>query len=77
MSDTSTHNFVDFWAIHSEKDGMPALADWAKSEREAEQKMADLQKSCAEPEKTEFWVMRMTQAELDSFQLNGVIPEDA
>jgi hypothetical protein len=70
------HQFAPFWGIHSEKDEQPQLRGWAKTEDEAKQKMAEIQKDDDDAD-TEYWVIQMTEAEADSFKTAGVIPEDA
>lgn len=70
------HDFANVWAIHAERDGQPWLRDWATTEAEAKQKMAAFQKDDEGADKTEYWVMQMTRAEVVSFQAAGVIPEN-
>lgn len=70
------HDFADVWAVHAERDGQPWLRDWARSEAEANQKMAALQASDENAAETEYWVIRMTKSEVESFQAAGVIPGD-
>ena len=70
------HEFAPFWAVHSEKDGQPSLRAWAKSEADAAARMAEIQKADRDPS-SEYWVMQMTAAEVESFKIAGVIPEDA
>lgn len=71
------HKFVDYWAIHSERDGRPAMVGWARSEAEATERMEALRAEDPEASQAEYWVMRMTEPELESYRLAGVIPADA
>lgn len=73
---TENHEFSNVWGIHAEKDGQPWLRDWATSESEANQKMSQFQTDDEDANNTEYWVMRMTTAELQSFQLADLIPEE-
>ena len=71
------HDFVNVWAVHAEREGQPWLRDWARSENEAKEKLADCQGNDDDASETEYWIMQMTRAELESFQSAGVIPQDA
>ena len=71
-----THQFADVWAVHAERDGQPWLRDWATSESEAKSKLQTHQANDDDADKTEYWVMQMSVAELESFQHAGVIPQD-
>jgi hypothetical protein len=72
----STHQFANVWAVHAERDGQPWLRDWATSEADANKKLAEHKANDDEADKTEYWVMQMSVAELESFQHAGVIPQD-
>jgi len=69
--------YANLWAIHSEIDGRPAMADWAPSEEAADKRMAELKASDPDQDRTKYWVMRMTVDEVESFKASGFIPADA
>jgi hypothetical protein len=76
VPDENQHEFSSIWAIHAERDGQPWLRDWAQSEAQAKEKMSLFQGDDDDADKTEYWVMRMTTAELESFQLSELIPAE-
>jgi hypothetical protein len=76
ISSQNEHEFSNIWAIHAERDGQPWLRDWAKTETEASEKMSAFKTEDDDAASTEYWVMRMTTAELESFQLAELIPAE-
>ncbi|MFH1810409.1 MAG: hypothetical protein ABIJ09_16830 [Pseudomonadota bacterium] len=77
MTDTQTVEYANLWAIHSEKEGRPAMCGWARSEAEAAKEMERMKKADPEPGTTSYWVLRMTRHEVDQFKQTGFIPADA
>lgn len=75
MSDTEDE-LVGYWSIHSSKDERPMFRDWARTEAEAEAKMAALRREEADSE-DEYWVIQMTASELASYKAMGQVPTDA
>ena len=75
MTDT-LENFVDFWSVHSSKDKCPVQRGWAKSEAGAGQLMEELRKDDGDTE-DEYWVLQMTESELEVQQAMGEIPKGA
>lgn len=64
-----------FFGIHSEKNGCPMMRGWAKSEAEANAMLEKIKASDAEPE-DEYWIMEMTEPELETHRAVGLIPEE-
>ena len=78
MNSNNTDNyFADAWAVHAEHDGKPRMCGWAKTEQEAKAEAKRLEQTDADSQNTEYWVMQMTQDELQSFKASGFIPQDA
>lgn len=71
------HDFVEMWAIHSERDAQPVLRGWAASQAEATARMERLRADDPEAAKTEYWVMQLTRGELATLKQAGVIPAEA
>src|SRR5207244_4977716 len=71
------HDYVDYWAVHSSRESRPVFRAWAKSEAEAEKRLAELKKGDRDSEKTEYWVVRMTRRQVDGFKKVGFMPADA
>ncbi|MEE2901205.1 MAG: hypothetical protein VYC39_02700 [Myxococcota bacterium] len=67
------HKFADAWAIHGKRDGNPWMCGWSKSEESANAEKNRLQKAEAD---AEFWVMQMTEDELETFKAAGLSPID-
>jgi hypothetical protein len=53
------------------------MCGWAKTEQEAKAEAKRLEQTDADSQNTEYWVMQMTQDELQSFKASGFIPQDA
>lgn len=71
-----THDFANLWAVHSETENQPTLRDWARSEQEAEARLAALRAEDADVD-TEYWVIRMTTHEVTTLKDAGFLPADA
>lgn len=69
------HRFAPYWAIHSEKEGQPTLRGFARTEADARARMGEIRAADDDAETT-YWVMQMTEAEVESFQVAGVIPRE-
>lgn len=70
-----THDFVDFWAVHSEREGKPGVRAVARSEAEAKAKLGAVREADAgDAETTEYWVTRLTRGQLESLSSLGLVP---
>ena len=67
---------TDFWAIHSNKNGMPVLRAWAKSESDANAKLNEIKSSDPTPEDS-YWVTQLLAHQIEALKGNGFIPGDA
>ena len=75
MTDT-LEDFVNFWSVHSTKDKRPVYRGWAKSEAAATTLMEEIRKEDGDTE-DQYWVLQMTESELEAQQAMGEIPKDA
>lgn len=62
------------WAVHSEKQGMPAFRTWAKTKAEAQAKLAALEARDADQRDDEYWITELTDTQIRSFTAMGLIP---
>jgi hypothetical protein len=70
--------FSKLWAIHCEENACPVFVGWAPSEVEAKARLKVLRKQAGKAAvRMEFWVARMTPAEVEDFKDVGAIPPDA
>jgi hypothetical protein len=65
------------WAVHSEKDGMPQLRGWARSEAEAQRLLEQIRADDGERRDDQYWVMQMTKKHIEHGKNTGFIPKDA
>ena len=72
MSDT-LESYVPYWSIHSSRADQPIYRGWAGSESEAKALMDEIRKSDAVPGDN-YWVIQMTESELEVQQAMGEIP---
>ncbi len=72
----NTENVGHLWAIHSDKNGMPVLRAWAKSEADANAKLNEIKSSDAAPEDS-YWVTQLLAHQIEALKGNGFIPGDA
>jgi hypothetical protein len=76
MSDTLKLEYANLWAIHSEKEGRPAMCGWARSEADAQKELERMKRADTDATTT-YWVLRMTRHEVEQFKRVGFIPADA
>jgi hypothetical protein len=69
--------FTNLWAIHSESDNQPMFRDWAKSEDEANKRLAEIKAEDGDDADDEYWVMRMVKTEVESMKEAGILPPEA
>ena len=67
----------EFWGVHSEKDGKPALRAWAKSEAEAKALVEQIKRSDADQAEDDYWVDQLSPRAVAGFKDSGFIPADA
>ncbi len=66
---------VSCWAVHSSIDEQPVFRAACKTQREAEKKLAELQREDAEPRAT-YWVAPLTASQVENFKRAGVLSSD-
>ena len=62
------------WVLHCDADGRPGICDWAKTEQEAETKLAALR---AEQQQSEFWSTTLSAEEAEQYKQIGLLPQEA
>ncbi len=62
------------WTVHSERESHPTLRGFARSKGEAETLMNKLKGGDADAGITEYWVLEITNGELDDFRQFGMLP---
>jgi hypothetical protein len=67
---------ASFWGIHSSKHERPVFRGWAKSEQAAAAELERIKASDPEPE-DEYWIVRMSAAEVEKHKAMGTMPKDA
>ena len=67
--------FTPYWSIHSSKDDQPTYRGWGESREQAETRMAEIRQDDGNTEDS-YWVIQMTQSELELFQAMGEIPRN-
>lgn len=67
----------NLWSVHSETDGQPMMRAWTRTEAEANEELNKLKASDEDAAKTEYWVMQLTQGDVNNFKASGFIPDDA
>jgi hypothetical protein len=65
------------WSVHSEMDDQPMIRAWCKSEEEANKLLTEMKGADEEAGKTEYWVMQLSNLDVQNFKASGFIPEDA
>jgi hypothetical protein len=65
------------WSVHSETDEQPMMRAWCKSEDEANKLLAQMKSDDEQADKTEYWVMQLSNLDMMNFKASGFIPEDA
>ncbi|MBI5507801.1 MAG: hypothetical protein HY903_03500 [Deltaproteobacteria bacterium] len=76
MGASSSAEWSNIWAVHSERSKRPAFRGWAKSEDDAKSKLEAIRKGDATPDDA-YWVARLTKPQLEMFKHSGAIPKDA
>lgn len=62
------------FGIHSMKNGCPMMRGWAEGEDEAKALLEKIKASDHEPE-DRYWIMAMTDVEVDAHRASGMLPE--
>jgi len=77
MAEDETFATVDYWGVHSSKDNQPLYRGWGKTKEEAEKRMEEIRQDDGESQDDKYWVVQMTEDQLESYQAQGLIPKDA
>lgn len=64
------------WSVHSEYDHRPTICAWMRSETEATQKMAELKADDPNAGETEYWILPLSNRQVEGFKATGFIPKD-
>lgn len=62
------------WVLHCDQDGQPAICDTARSEEDANKKLAALRD---EQQQFTFFATTLSEEEVANYKRMGLIPEDA
>ena len=76
MAEEEVFAVVDFWGVHSSKDNQPLFRGWGKTKEEAEKRLEEIRRDDGDAQDDEYWVVQMTEDELERCRAEGVIPED-
>jgi len=75
---TEPHDTLSaLWSVHSDLEDQPMIRVWTRSEADANTELAKLKSEDEDAAKTEYWVMQLTEGDVNNFKASGFIPEDA
>lgn len=62
------------WTVHSEFENRPMLRGFTKTKAEAEQLMAQLKAEDQDADKSEYWLIELSNGALEDFRRFGMLP---